>query len=113
MNAFRPALAGRKPHKYRAKPVVIDGLYFASTKEARRWAELKLMERAGYISDLKRQVRFAIDVNGVPICHYVADAVYQRKGEQVVEDVKGVSTDTYKLKKKLMLAVHQIQIVEV
>jgi hypothetical protein len=110
MNAFRPALAGRK---YRNVPTEVDGILFASKREARRWSELRLMERAGYITELQRQVRFPLDVNGQPICHYVCDFQYRRNGELVVEDSKGVRTPEYKLKAKLMKAVHQIQIVEV
>jgi hypothetical protein len=104
-----------RANKYRAKPITIDGVFFASTKEARRWAELQLMQRAGYISDLKRQVRFALDVNGIHICDYLADATYTRKGELVVEDTKsaGTITDVFKLKEKLMNAIHGIKIVRV
>jgi hypothetical protein len=102
-----------RANKYRAKPVTIDGVFFASTKEARRWAELQLMQRAGYIADLKRQVRFALDVNGVPICHYVADATYTRLGKLVIEDTKGMATDVYRLKKKLMKACLGLEIEEV
>lgn len=108
--AVRALLAGKRPHKYGAKSVTIDGVWFASTKEGKRWCELQLMQHGGYISDLKRQVRFPIDVNGIPICHYVADATYQRNGKLVVEDCKGVETDIYRLKAKLMKAVHGITV---
>lgn len=113
MTASEIGWRGARPNKYRAKPVTIDGMFFASTKEARRWAELQLMQRAGVISDLKRQVRYPLDVNGQPICHYVADATFQRDGRLIVEDTKGVSTDVYRLKKKLMKAIHNIDVVEV
>lgn len=101
-----------KQHKYRAKPTVVDGVRFASQKEAARWSALKLLERCGNISDLKRQVRFALDVNGIPICHYVCDATYVQDGKLIVEDTKGVLTPEYKLKAKLMFAVHGITILE-
>ncbi len=99
--------------KYGNRKTVVDGITFDSAKEARRWGELQLMVRAGYISDLERQVRFPLDVNGKPVCHYVADFTYHRAGQKVVEDAKGFRTPEYRLKAKLMRAVHDIQIEEV
>lgn len=99
--------------KYGNRRTVVDGITFDSAKEARRWGELQLMLRAGYISDLERQVRFRLDVNGKPVCAYIADFRYQRAGKPVVEDAKGFATPEYKLKKKLMAAVHSIEIEEV
>lgn len=100
--------------KYKNKRTEVDGLVFASQKEARRYQELKLLERAGEIFDLMWQRPFQIEVNGVEICKYVADFTYIEKGGwDVVEDVKGVLTPVYKLKKKLMLAVHGVEIREV
>jgi hypothetical protein len=96
--------------KYRNAPTA----GFASRKEARRAWELQMLERAGKISDLQFQVPFEI----VPACqreraaHYVADFVYQRDGVQVVEDSKGFKTAEYRLKRKLMLHVHGIKILE-
>ena len=71
------------------------------------------MLAAGIISDLRLQVPYVITVNGLKICKYVADFVYIDKGYEVVEDVKGMKTPTYNLKKKLMKAVHGIEIQEV
>lgn len=100
--------------KYRNKPTEIDGIKFASRKEARRYSELKLLERAGEIDYLTLQVSYDITVNRVKICRYVADFVYFDKkiNRTVVEDTKGIRTPAYKLKKKLMLAVHNIDITE-
>ena len=93
--------------KYHAKKTVIDGITFDSRKEASRYLALKSMEEDGTIEDLRRQVRYelvpAFDVDGKhyrPV-FYVADFVYVENGKEVVEDVKGVRTDTYKLKSKL------------
>lgn len=95
--------------KYRAKKTVVDGITFDSRKEADRYLVLKGMEEDGSIEDLRRQVRYelvpAFDVDGRhyrPV-YYVADFVYLDKetGKEVVEDVKGMRTDVYKLKSKL------------
>lgn len=95
--------------KYRARKTTVDGITFDSRKEADRYLVLKGMEDDGAIEGLRRQVRYelipAFDVDGRhyrPVC-YVADFVYVDKetGEEVVEDVKGVRTDVYRLKSKL------------
>lgn len=74
---------------------------------------LKLLRFTGDISDLRLQVPYEIIVNGQKICKYIADFVYTKNGNVVVEDVKGFPTAVYKLKKKLMKAVHGIEIQEV
>lgn len=97
------------PSKYRARKTVVDGITFDSKREAKRYQELKLLERAGAIRDLKRQVRYelipAFDVDGKHYrpTSYVADFVYTdcKTGTEVVEDVKGVRTDVYRLKSKM------------
>jgi len=99
-------------NKYNAKKVRLDGLTFDSKAEARRYQELKLLEQAGEISDLEIHPRYEIIINGVKVCNYIADFRYMSDGEQVVEDVKGVKTAVYRLKNKLMLAVHNIEILE-
>ncbi len=100
--------------KYRAKRTEVDGIFFASKKEARRYIELKCLEKAGHIKDMKLQPKFPIEVRGKKICTYVADFTYFHCGikEKVVEDVKGFITPVYKLKRKLMKAVHGIDILE-
>ena len=93
--------------KYHAKKTVVDDIAFDSRREADRYIVLKGMEEDGTIEDLRRQVRYelvpAFDVDGKhyrPV-YYVADFVYVRDGKEVVEDVKGMRTDVYKLKSKL------------
>lgn len=93
--------------KYHARKTTVDGITFDSRKEADRYLVLKGMEDDGAIEDLRRQVRYelvpAFDVDGRhyrPV-YYVADFVYVEDGKEVVEDVKGMITDVYKLKSKL------------
>lgn len=95
--------------KYHARKTTVDGITFDSRREADRYLVLKGMEEDGSIVDLRRQVRYelvpAFDVDGRhyrPVS-YVADFVYVDKetGKDVVEDVKGMRTDVYKLKSKL------------
>lgn len=78
---------------------------FHSTKEANRAIELLLMEKAKRITDLERQVTYRLEFNGVHICKYIADFVYtDANGKEHIEDVKGVITDVFKLKKRMMKA---------
>ena len=106
-----------KPAKYRARPVTIGGERYDSQAEARRHAELRLLRHAGAIRDLERQVHYPIRVNGEHLCTYVADFRYvdAGTGRVVVEDVKARPTRTrdYLLKRKLMRAVHGIDIQEI
>ena len=102
--------------KFRNRRVEVDGLKFDSVKESKRWAELQFMERAGEIKNLQRQVRIPIVINGVKVCTYVADYVYDEMAGRVVEDVKSAFTrkdPVYRLKNKLMKACHGIDIREV
>ena len=89
---------------------------YDSKKEARRHRELLLLERAGKITNLERQVKFELipKQDGERACTYVADFVYENvdTGEKVVEDTKGFKTEVYRIKKKLMLWVHKIRIIE-
>lgn len=98
------------------KTMTFDGIKHDSQKEANRWCELKLLQRAGKISELERQVPFELipKQDGERACTYVADFVYMENGVKVVEDVKSKATRTesYKIKKKLMLWVHGIKIKE-
>lgn len=98
-----------------------DGTIHDSRKEARRWDELKMLEKAGIITDLEGQVRFELIpsqrepdtigkrggiIKGKVIerpCYYIADFVYKQNGQTIVEDTKGVRTEAYRIKKKLML----------
>lgn len=102
-------LAGRgrwTKSKYGNTRVEIDGVSFDSKGEAAYWQQLKLRERAGEISDLKRQVTFRLDVNGQHVCRYIADYCHTEGGRLVVTDFKSPASMTadFKLKKKLMLA---------
>lgn len=96
------------------KTVTSDGIKHDSIKEANRWCDLLLLQRAGVIQDLQRQVKFELipKQEGERPVYYIADFVYIENGKRVVEDVKGHRTDVYKLKKKLMLYIHGIRIKE-
>ena len=118
-------------NKYHNRKVVVNGDAFDSRKEYRRFCELSLLQRAGAITDLKRQVEFELipvqrepDTVGVRggvrkgkviefAVKYVADFVYYENGKKVVEDTKGVKTKDYIIKRKLMLWVHGIRIREI
>jgi hypothetical protein len=114
----------KRPHKYKAVPTVVDGIRFASKKEARRYAELKMLEKAGEVKELQLQPRFPLFSPGrgtggpyarEHICDYVADFRYREgsRGLLVIEDVKGVKTAVYRLKKKWFEAQYGIEIREV
>ena len=110
-----------KGHKYHAKPTTVDGIRFASKAEARRYAELRLLEKAGQIKGLELQPRFALMVPergsgfDVRIGDYVADFRYREgpKGILKIEDVKGMKTPMYRWKKKHVEAQYGISIREV
>lgn len=122
--------------KYGSRKQTVSGITFDSRKEARRFQELRLLEQAGEISDLRLQVKFQlIPPQRAPSfevyksgpnkgrrkpgklleheCSYIADFVYIKNGETVVEDSKGFKTDVYIIKRKLMLERYGIQIREV
>lgn len=117
--SWRDAPRQRQRRKYANEPTTIDGMRFDSKAEARRWVELSLLVRAKQITDLQRQVEFEL----VPATSrpsggreravvYRADFVYMRDGRRVVEDVKGASTPEYRIKRKLMLWRHGIEVLE-
>ncbi len=99
--------------KYGNKKTIVDGIKFDSKREAERYGALQLMLKAGLISNLRLQVPYQITVNGMKVCKYVADFVYEHKGVEIVEDVKGMKTPIYNLKKKLMKAVFGVVVSEV
>lgn len=122
--------------KYHSRKVTVDGVTYDSVKEYRRFKELSLLERAGTIQNLQRQVKYVLipaqreycnDIYtrgrnkgcfkpGKLIereCSYIADFVYIQNGEIVVEDTKGFRTKDYIIKRKLMLWNYGIQIKEV
>lgn len=104
--------------KYHARKTVIDGIQFDSAKEAKRYTRLRDMEDAGEIQDLRLQVPFELlpsfECDGVKYrgMKYIADFVYYRDGERVVEDCKGMKTAEYRLKKKLMAFINHVNIEE-
>ena len=124
-------------NKYHSRKITRDGETFDSVKEYRRWCELKLLERAGKIAELERQVKFELipaqRIEGKVVeraCTYIADFAYivpihgqeiDEEGhlcffdgwEPVVEDTKGFKTKDYIIKRKLMLWVHGIRIKEI
>ena len=102
-----------KPRKYRNEPTEVDGYKFDSQAEARRYRDLTRLRDSGEISQLVLQPRYPIVINGIKVCDYIADFSYIGSAGVVVEDVKGIKTAVYRLKKKLMRAVHGIDITEV
>lgn len=95
-----------KPNKYRAAKTVVDGVTFHSKKEAMRYSELKLLERAKDIRDLTLQPRYKLVVNCQLICTYVGDFYYRRGSAEIVEDVKGFRNREYINKAKLFKALY-------
>lgn len=94
--------------KYHNSKTIIDGIKFDSKKEATRYKELKLLLKNGEIKELELQPRFTLQPkyrkNGKTIrkIEYVADFSYKdKKGKHIIEDVKGIKTEVYKLKKKI------------
>jgi hypothetical protein len=105
-----------KQNKYHNRKVVVDGITFDSVKEGSRWQELKLLERAGEITLLARQVRIELipKTKLYRACYYVCDFVYtdKRTGKTVYEDSKGMKTKDYLIKRKLLYWRHGIEIKE-
>lgn len=123
--------------KYHNRKITVDGITFDSVKEANRYKELKILERAGQVHDLQLQVKFKLipaqrewtdetTKSGKPKkgkvieheCSYIADFTYKNRfGLLVVEDVKGykkgAAYDLFVVKRKLMLWIHGIQVKEV
>lgn len=101
--------------KYHNKRTTVDGITFDSKKEAKRYAELKMLEKGGAISQLVLQPRFELQEsfkkNGKTYrkIEYVADFMYRdnEKNVTIVEDVKGIKTDVYKLKRKMFEKVYK------
>jgi hypothetical protein len=105
-----------KESKYHNKKVTVDGITFDSIKEANRWHELRLMERAGEITGLVRQVKIELipKTKLYRACYYIPDFAYfdKRAGKTVYEDSKGMKTKEYLLKRKLLYWRHGIEIKE-
>lgn len=96
-------------NKYKNVKTIIDGIKFDSKAEARRYTELKLLEKVGEISNLKLQPKFILqhsfkhEGKTVRAITYVADFQYTENGKEIVEDVKGVETAVFKIKKKMFI----------
>lgn len=105
--------------KYGNKKITTaDGTKFNSLAELHRWSHLQMLLRSGHISDLRRQVvfemvpsvKFAGAARARPAIRYIADFVYQEKGIEVIEDVKGVETPEFKIKRHLMKALLGLEV---
>ena len=113
----------KRKHKYNAVKTEVDGITFASKKEAKRYGELKLLERAGEITSLMVRPKFDLWMmnqhSGVTVSvgSYIGDFQYWRKcglpAGWIVEDVKGFKMPVYRLKKKMVEAQHGIKITEI
>lgn len=114
----------KKPHKYRAQARVVDGIRFASRREAKRYGELKISQRGGWISDLELQPKFKLGTDDAPVlikserypngrrAVYLADFRYQLPGGVIViEDVKGIDNPLSRLKRAVVEAQYSIEIV--
>lgn len=104
--------AAPKRNKYGNKRTQVDGIWFASKREATRYSVLRIAQRGGLIRELELQKRYPLEVKGVKIGTYVCDFRYIEDGIPVVEDCKGAKTQVYKLKKKLMKAIYEIEVRE-
>lgn len=101
--------------KYKAKKTVIDGIEFHSIAEGKRYVDLKRLERGGAIKNLSLQPRFLLQEGFVNIhtgnkeraIEYVADFMYDEGSDTIVEDVKGMKTSDYKIKRKLFIKKYQ------
>ena len=107
----------KRKNKYGNIKTTVGGITFDSKLEAKRWTELCLLERAGVIANLERQVVFPIVINGAKVCAMKPDFCYTNShGVKVVEDTKSVATAknaVYRLKKKLIKAVYDVDIIEI
>jgi hypothetical protein len=109
----RPQGTGRS--KFGNRKTKVDGQTFDSAKEAARFFALSMLERAGEIHSLICQPKFEFVVNGVRIGSFRPDFSYVRDGKRIIEDVKGgaaTKTEAYGLRKKLLLALHGLEVVE-
>lgn len=108
-----------KQNKYHNKKVIYDGIKFDSVKEKNRYIGLKQLERLGVIQNLQRQVKYELQpsfkLNGTTIrsITYIADFVYIQDNKEIIEDVKGMRTKEYLLKKKLFEYKYKKEIKEI
>lgn len=103
-----------KPRKYRNEREQVDGIWFDSRKEARHYRALLTLQRAGIIDRIEIQPAYPLTVNGEKVATYRADfRLTFPDGRVEVQDVKGVRTPVYRLKKRLMKAIYNIEIIEI
>ena len=115
---FGSFTSGGVPKYGNKKSVAADGTKFDSKAEMYRWCHLQMLQRSGHISDLRRQVsyelvrsvKFAGAARAKPSIRYVADFVYVENGVEIIEDVKGVLTTEFKLKRHLMKAILGLEV---
>jgi hypothetical protein len=105
-------LGKSRENKHKAKKIRVDGILFASFLEANRYGELKILERAGEVSDIKVHPVFPVEVNGIQVCKVILDFSYTDKnGCQVHEDTKGQDTALSRLKRRMVEAAYSIDVV--
>ena len=97
-------------HKFKARPTEVDGMHFASQKEAKHYGYLNMLVKAGEVLFFLRQVPLHLPGNVKYICDFV---VFWENGEVTFEDVKGFKTDLYKAKKKLIEHHYPIDVIEI
>jgi len=114
---------GYRRNKYRAKPEIVDGIRFASRREAKRYRELKLLEAGGFVTELELQPKFKLGTDDAPVLYrsdrcpngrravYLADFRYRHEGETVIEDVKGIDTPLSRLKRAVVESQYHVKIV--
>jgi hypothetical protein len=99
-----------KPHKFKAKPQIIDDIHFASKKEGKRYQELLLAQKGGRVVFFLRQVPFHLPGGNKYICDFM---VFWEDGKITFEEVKGYKTPLYKMKKQIVESVYPIKITEI
>lgn len=107
-------MRGKERHirkKYGNRISWVDGMRFDSQGEANRWCQLRLLERAGEIHDLERQVPIQLTAHGKMICKLIIDFRYRVRGELTYEDFKGVKTPDWRIKAKLFEAQEGVKII--
>ncbi len=110
--------AGGRARKFGNRKVVVDGATFDSKAEFARWFELTLLQKAGHITDLQRQVvyvlapavKFARAKRAQPALRLIVDFAYREAGQLVLEDVKGVITTAFTIKRHLLKALHGLEV---
>lgn len=101
-------------NKFSARKVTLDGFEFASAAEAKRYGELKLLQRAGEIKALGVHPAYSLIINGTPVGKFTADFAYFEGGRKIVEDVKGIVTEAASLRMRIFMALypeHELRVI--